>query len=186
MIGLLLRTAPAPAPVHTSRRELAARRVIGRLRTAEPAPPVRSTPPAVRVERALTVADRAEIEALVTEYAYLADHGRFGEASALFAHDAVVTIGSRQVAGRAGLSVWADECAAKNATRRTLHQVTNVRIKADGPDRAVGTAALTVHAVKDGRRTTFVDFVGELDDEYVRTPVGWRITRRRQVHLADA
>jgi hypothetical protein len=70
--------------------------------------------------------------------------------------------------------------------QQVLHQATNVQIAAAGPDAATATAVLTVHAVKEGRRSTYVDFVGEVRDEFVRTPLGWRISRRRLVQLGDA
>jgi 3-phenylpropionate/cinnamic acid dioxygenase small subunit len=70
--------------------------------------------------------------------------------------------------------------------QQALHQATNVQITAAGPDAATATAVLIVHALKDGRRSTYVDFVGEVRDEFVRTPAGWRISSRRLVHLADA
>jgi hypothetical protein len=119
-------------------------------------------------ERKLSVEDRASIEALLTEYAWLIDHDRSHELQQLCTSDAVII------------------APAARKARRTRHQITNVRIKDDGPDTATATSTLVLHVLKHGRRDTFVDMVGEFHDELVRTASGWRFTRRRLVHIADA
>ncbi len=162
-------------------RERRTRELMNRLRPAEK--------PALRVveaPREFGVADRLEIDALLTEYAWMADHGMFADVASLFADGAVLTVGGREVTGgTAAIATWAQAQAVK-MSKRTQHQVSNVWITATGPDAATATAALVVHAAKDGRRSTYVDYVGEFQNEYVRTPAGWRISRMRLVHLADA
>jgi len=119
-------------------------------------------------ERRLSSEDRASIEALLTEYAWLIDHDRSHELQQLCTSDAVIIAPPARKA------------------RRTRHQTTNVRIKDDGPDAATATSTVVLHVLKHGRRDTFVDMVGEFHDELVRTAAGWRFSRRRFVHIADA
>lgn len=127
--------------------------------------------------------DRLAINALVTEYAWLLDHRRWHEVADLCTEDVVLSIRGREIVGKAGLSDWADARAAKQS-RRTQHQMTLSRVEAAGPDRAAGTAALVLHLARAGGGS-YVDLVGEYQDEYVRTASGWRFRRRRLVKLGD-
>jgi len=132
----------------------------------------------------LTLEDRIEIDELLSEYALLIDGGRWSELPALFTHEATVKIGRTEPHGRAAISDWATACAAKKP-RRSRHQITNVRIRPAGPNRAAATATIIIHVAKEGRRDTFIDMVGELRDEFVRTASGWRLHRHSVVHIAD-
>ncbi len=65
----------------------------------------------------------------------------------------------------------------------TFHRLSNVVIELDGD---TATARSYFHAVLMIRRddpNRWVDFLGYYDDDFVRTPEGWRI-RRRKVHQA--
>jgi hypothetical protein len=132
----------------------------------------------------LSLGDRAAINALVIEYAWLLDHRRWHDVAALCSDDVVLSIRGREIIGMAGLAEWADARAAKKS-RRTQHQMTLSRATATGPDSAAGTAALVLHLAKAGGGS-YVDLVGEYEDEYVRTPEGWRFRRRRLVKLEDS
>jgi len=60
----------------------------------------------------------------------------------------------------------------------TLHRLSNIAIEVDG-DTATGRTY--IHAVLMVRKddpTKWVDFLGYYDDDFVRTPDGWRIRRR--------
>ena len=52
-----------------------------------------------------------------------------------------------------------------------------------GPDEVHGTAALVLHVAKTGGGGTYVDLVGEYEDEYVRDGGRWRFRRRRLVPI---
>jgi ketosteroid isomerase-like protein len=132
----------------------------------------------------LSTEDRVAIEALVTEYAWLLDHRRWHEVADLCTDDAILWIRGREIVGKAGLAEWADGRAAKKS-RRTQHQMTLSRVAANGPDGATGTAALVLHLAKSGGGS-YIDLVGEYEDEYVRTPAGWRFRRRRLVNIEDS
>jgi ketosteroid isomerase-like protein len=122
------------------------------------------------------------INELVTEYAWLLDHRQWHEVIDLCTDDAILNIRGREIVGKTGLASWAEH-RAENKTRRTQHQMTNLRLEAETPDRVIGTASLVLVVAKGGSGT-YVDLVGEYHDEYVRTPDGWRF-RRRRLKLLD-
>ncbi len=126
--------------------------------------------------------DRLAIEQLVTEYAWLLDHRRWDDVAKLFADDAVLFIRGREIVGKEGLAEWA-EYRAQKKSRRTQHQMTLLRLDQVEPDLITGTAALVLHVAKTGGSGTYVDLVGEYEDEYTRTPEGWRFRRRRLVPI---
>ena len=159
--------------VHSARRRRAAE-IVSRFRDDTPAV----------LPAKLALEDRIEIDELLSEYALLIDHGRWDELPALFTHDASAKIGRNELNGRTAISDWAQACADKKP-RRAQHQITNVRIRAAGTSRATATATIVVHVAKEGRRDTFVDLVGELRDEFVRTAAGWRLSRHSVAHIAD-
>jgi 3-phenylpropionate/cinnamic acid dioxygenase small subunit len=130
----------------------------------------------------LSLEDRYAIEGLVNEYAWLLDHQRWHEVADLCTDDAVLSIRRREIVGKEGLAEWAEYRAAKGA-RKTLHQMTNLRIDAVDQNHATGVAALVLHMAKGSGNTTYVDLVGDYHDEYVRTPDGWRFRRRRLVNI---
>jgi 3-phenylpropionate/cinnamic acid dioxygenase small subunit len=130
----------------------------------------------------LPIADRLAIEALVTEYAWLLDHQRWYDVANLCTDDAVLVIRGREIVGKPGLEAWASR-RAERANRRTQHQMSLLRLEPVGPDEVSGTAALVLHVAKTGGGGTYVDLVGEYEDEYVRAPEGWKFRRRRLVQI---
>ncbi len=96
--------------------------------------------------------------------------------------DAALKIRGREIVGRAGLAEWA-EYQAQKKSRRTQHQMTLLRLEPVEPDVVEGTAALVLHVAKTGGSGTYVDLVGEYQDEYVRTAGGWRFRRRTLVPI---
>jgi len=128
--------------------------------------------------------DREAIEALVLDYASALDHRRWHDIVDLCTEDAVLLIRGREIVGRSGLEAWAERRAEK-ATRRTLHQMTNLRLEAVSKDEATGVAALVLHIAQTGGHKSFVDLIGEYRDEYVWTADGWKFRRRHLVRLED-
>jgi ketosteroid isomerase-like protein len=126
--------------------------------------------------------DRFAIDQLVTEYAWLLDHRRWDDVATLFTDDAVLFVRGREIVGKEGLAEWA-EYRAQKKSRRTQHQMTLLRLEQVEPDLVTGTAALVLHVAKTGGSGTYVDLVGEYQDEYTRTPDGWRFRRRRLVPI---
>lgn len=130
----------------------------------------------------LGIEDRMAIEQLVNEYAWLLDHQRWDDIAGLCTDDAVLFIRGREIVGQNGLAAWADR-RAERANRRTQHQMTLIRLEPQTPDEVHGTAALVLHVAKTGGGGTYVDLVGEYEDEYVRTADGWKFRRRRLVQI---
>ena len=133
----------------------------------------------------ITVEDRVAIESLVTEYAWLLDHRRFDEVLALFTDDAEIKIRGQKIAGADGLQKWLDQRAASQGRRSSQHQMSLLRLEPGHDGSVSGTAALVLHVAKSGSSGTYVDLVGEYQDEYVLTDGGWRFRRRVLVTLAD-
>jgi 3-phenylpropionate/cinnamic acid dioxygenase small subunit len=125
----------------------------------------------------LPIEDRLAIHALVTEYAWLLDHRRWDDVADLMTDDVVLRTRGREIVGRAGMAEWA-EYRRQKESRRTQHQMTLLRLERVDADLVRGTAALVLHVAKMGSGDTYVDLVGEYQDEYVRTPDGWRFRRR--------
>ena len=133
---------------------------------------------------ALSLEDQEAIRALVNEYAYLLDHGRWADVPSLFTEDSVLRVRGHKFSGPDGLQAWIEYREFRKG-RRTLHQVTNVRLEPTGPDRVAGTVGIVLYAAKANSRDSYVDLVGEYRDEYVRTRTGWRFLHRALVELAD-
>jgi ketosteroid isomerase-like protein len=133
----------------------------------------------------IPIEDRLAIQQLVTEYAWLLDHRRWDDVAGLCTEDAVLFIRGREIVGKEGLAEWA-EYRAQKKSRRTQHQMTLLRLEQVEPDLVNGTAALVLHVAKTGGSGTYVDLVGEYQDEYKRTPDGWRFRRRRLVPIDRA
>jgi 3-phenylpropionate/cinnamic acid dioxygenase small subunit len=133
----------------------------------------------------ITVEDRLAIESLVTEYAWLLDHRRFDDVLGLFMPDAELTIRGQKIHGAEGLQGWLDQRASSEGRRAALHQMSLLRLDPVDSGRVLGTTSLVLHVAKSGGSGSYVDFVGEYQDEYVRTAEGWRFRRRVLVSLAD-
>ena len=130
--------------------------------------------------------DRLQIEALVTEYAWLLDHRRFEEVLGLCTEDCELKIRGVKIHGAEGLKEWLDQRAASQSERSSQHQMSLLRLESTGDgDVITGTAALVLHVAKSGSSGSYVDLVGEYQDEYVRTGEGWRFRTRTLVTLAD-
>jgi hypothetical protein len=130
----------------------------------------------------LAIEDQLAIERLVNEYAWLLDHQRWHEVARLCTEDAVLFIRAREIVGHEGLAQWADY-RGQRVNRRTQHQMMSPRLEAVSADEVHGTAPLVLHVAKTGGGGTYVDLVGEYEDEYVRTPSGWKFRRRRLVQI---
>lgn len=135
---------------------------------------------------AISTEDRIQIEALVTEYAWLLDHRRFDAVVGLCTDDCDLKIRGVKIHGADGLRDWLDQRAASQSRRASQHQMSLLRLEptADA-DVVTGTAALVLHVAKSGTSGSYVDLVGEYQDEYVRTGDGWRFRKRTLVTLAD-
>lgn len=125
--------------------------------------------------------DEAAIRDLVRRYAHHVWRRDAAGAAALFAPDAVMETGDRApLIGRAAILA---EYTSAFTTSGFLPFIHNHVIDLQG-DRATGTAYIDLRAHVDGRA---MEGWGHYDDEYARTPEGWRFARRRLnlVHFAE-
>lgn len=125
----------------------------------------------------LTAADYVEIQQLVARYSYAVDtHADNGYAYAdLFTPDGVFG----KTRGREALA----ELARATQTERagpafTRHFLTNVIIHPT-PEGARGSQYLMALDVSEGGKPSSVVHGGRYDDEYVKTPAGWRFKSRQ-------
>ena len=125
------------------------------------------------------LADRLEIEEVLTRYAWALDSKQFDGLDDVFTADAHIDYtSSGGVKGRyPEVRAWLAEVLPRFAMSQ--HLVTNKRIAVDG-DAATSRAYFynpMVTAKPDGSRGVF--YVGaEYHDQLARTPQGWRITER--------
>jgi 3-phenylpropionate/cinnamic acid dioxygenase small subunit len=130
--------------------------------------------------------DRIDLANLVARIAHLADSGEVGDYLDCFTADASWELTSatglaldEQVRrGRADLEAGVVERRAmgmQGPGSRTRHDVSSIAITVDG-DRAHGTAYFRYYV--DSDVTPTLAAMGRYDDEFVRTPEGWRLQRR--------
>jgi 3-phenylpropionate/cinnamic acid dioxygenase small subunit len=125
------------------------------------------------------LADRLDIEAVLTRYAWALDSKQFDELDQVFTPDAHIDYTSS--GGEAGAYPDVKAWLAKVLPHFPAYQhlVTNKQITIDG-DHATSRAEFynpMVMAQRDG--TTSIFFVGgEYHDQLTRTPNGWRISNR--------
>jgi 3-phenylpropionate/cinnamic acid dioxygenase small subunit len=125
------------------------------------------------------LADRLDIEDVLTRYAWALDSKQFDDLDQVFTPDAHIDYTSS--GGEAGdypnVKAWLANVLPHFPAYQ--HLVTNKQITVDG-DRATSRAEFynpMVMAKRDG--TTSIFFVGgEYHDQLIRTPNGWRITNR--------
>jgi hypothetical protein len=125
-----------------------------------------------------------ELVSLITEWAWLLDHGRAEELVELITPDGEVLGLGEPLLGHGGLLTWAQKRSA-NTSRRTQHQISNFRFAPAGDGRATGHVSIVLRVVDERSPAPREDFVGEYHDEYVATSEGWRFARRVLVALGS-
>ena len=123
-------------------------------------------------------------ERLVLDFAHFSDHQEYESLAGLFAADGVMQRpnGDALVGYDAILKAY----RARPAGRITRHICSNVRIAVESADRARGMTYAVVYSANasDQENGHFghkleQQLVGEFEDEFVRTPDGWRFALRR-------
>lgn len=137
-------------------------------------------------QRLQGVEDRLDIARLIARIAHLADGGEVAEYLDCFTADASWELTSatglaltEQVRrGRADLEAGVHERRASGMQgpgSRTKHDVSSLAVTVEG-DRARATSYFRYYV--DADRTPTLSAMGRYDDEFVRTPDGWRLARR--------
>ena len=109
-------------------------------------------------------------ERLVLDFAYFSDHREYESLGALFTEEGIMVrpSGTRLEGRNAIVTAY----RATPADRITRHICTNIRITVESSDRARGTTYATVYSNSSTPK------IGEFEDEFLRTPEGWRIAER--------
>lgn len=127
----------------------------------------------------LTAEDRLDIQQLIYGYAWALDTGDADRFVALFSDDAVLLWDAfeqpEEWRGHTELRAFIEDFRDLPSTAGRQHHVSNVLIAGEG-DRAQATAYIAV-MVRQESGTCPVTVLGWYDDEFVRCPGGWRITR---------
>ena len=120
------------------------------------------------------------IERLIRQHAWLIDHGRADEVTALYAKDARMYGIGPDKAGHAEIAQWANQRAAMTG-RRSRHVQSNVLLRAMPDGRVGGTIILTLYRHDgDGAAPALPVMVAEYEDIYERGGDGnWRFAERR-------
>jgi 3-phenylpropionate/cinnamic acid dioxygenase small subunit len=127
------------------------------------------------------VSDRFEIEDMLVEYCHIIDTQDFDRLDEIFVEDAWIDYTA--TGGMAGNleTIKAFLKKALPAFRNTQHMIANYRIRIDG-DRASGRIMcfnpMEFNLPDKGNPVFFLGLW--YVDEYVRTPSGWRISRRTE------
>jgi hypothetical protein len=134
------------------------------------------------------ISDRLEIQQLMVDYSSAIDQKRFDELDRVFTPDAYVDY--RATGGTHGnypeVKTWLAENLANFPAY--AHLLGNFDVRIDGDTATSRTMCFNpmVFAVSEHGHAKQVMFVGIwYDDEFARTPDGWRITRRVEVKWMD-
>ncbi|MFI4974825.1 MAG: nuclear transport factor 2 family protein [Caulobacterales bacterium] len=121
-------------------------------------------------------------ERLVAQYCHFVDHGQAGRVPELFSEDGVWASPDNTMTGRDAIAAGFRR-RQENAGRLSRHVCSNLLIEVVDAERATGCVYLTLyrHDGEAGRRAAPAaapSIVGEYRDTFVRTPEGWRFSRR--------
>jgi hypothetical protein len=123
-------------------------------------------------------------ERLVLDFVDHGDRQDYAALAALFASDATLVRPNGEAL--AGAAAILKSYQSRPAGRITRHICTNIRITVLSAERARGFSYAVVYSAKAnepaeahfGVRADERVLIGEFDDEFVRTPEGWRFAKR--------
>jgi 3-phenylpropionate/cinnamic acid dioxygenase small subunit len=122
---------------------------------------------------------RAEIDAVLADWAYYLDHGRLDELAGLFTEDALFVIGDLELQGRARIK---DRYLERTVVRTTRHTYSGLRVSAVQGGRVRAWSTWVNYAANAAPPVDEVGVyvVADFDDVLTRCPDGrWRISERR-------
>ena len=138
---------------------------------------------------------RAEVDAVLADWAYHLDHGELDELAGLFTDDALFVTGALELRGRAEIK---NRYMERTVVRSTRHTYSGLRVTAiaDAPDAVPGAGPATVGRPAQVRaRSTWVNYaanapvplddvgvylIADFDDVLTWCPdQRWRISERR-------
>jgi ketosteroid isomerase-like protein len=124
--------------------------------------------------------------ALVIEYAEIVDNQDYVRLRDIFAEDAVFARPTNPQENLRGVDEIVAMFTSRPRNRLTHHIISNIRIRLETADTAVGTCRVllfTTDAAEpetpEGRKASPKQLMGTYHDRYVRTRNGWRFAERR-------
>lgn len=134
--------------------------------------------PAITEETAVTYAERAAVEQLLSDFAWHADRGEGVPLAGLFLPDGVLVVGGQELQGRAQI---ADDCHRRGigSQRKTRHVWSNLRVaRADADSLTTTAIQLTIEQTDPAQPHAQVR-VNDLFDTIRKDSGGaWRFARR--------
>jgi hypothetical protein len=124
--------------------------------------------------------------ALAIEYAEIVDTKDYARFSEIFAEDAAFTLPTNPQGTIRGVDNIIASFNARPRNRLTHHIMSNIRVKVETADAAVGTCRVLLFTsdaaepeTPEGRKASPKQLMGTYHDRYVRTKNGWRFAERR-------
>ena len=126
-------------------------------------------------------------EKLIYEFATAIDLRNDAHLANLFTEDATYARPTEPHTVISGRDTIVKTFAARPGGRVTRHTCSNVRITVDSPTRAHGTSSIVLFTGPNepaahpqfGYKADARQLIGEFDDEFIKTPQGWRFSSRR-------
>ncbi|MEM1106399.1 MAG: nuclear transport factor 2 family protein [Pseudomonadota bacterium] len=123
-------------------------------------------------------------EALSVKFAFHVDHGNAEQVAALFAQDGTFSRAGKIIDGPDAIKGLLSK---RPATRVTRHVCTNISIDITNEDAATGNTYFLLFEGEDtdvsgGALPLELPItLGEYQDEFIRTPAGWKISKRTAI-----
>lgn len=121
--------------------------------------------------------------ALAVEYAEIVDSKDYARFREIFAEDAAFTLPTNPQGTIRGVDNIIASFNSRPPNRLTNHIMSNIRVKVETADTAVGTCRVLLFtsdaAEPEGRMASPKQLMGTYHDRYVRTKDGWRFAERR-------
>ncbi len=135
----------------------------------------------------LALVARNQCEALFHRFSACIDGGRATEAIDLFADEAVLEIGGRELRGREAILGFLEARQAR-ADRVTRHVGGNFVFDQFDDETATASAVIVVYAGQAGHGPgTVPEFISDCELAFARHPsAGWQVTMRRHNRFAEA
>lgn len=123
-----------------------------------------------------------------TTYTYYFDTNDFVNMPSVFTEDGVWRLPNREAVGRQAIGeLWKSIVALRNPDDGWRAMITNEKIDVIDKDHARGTAYFTVYRFDRTKPNQSLAPFGmtRSNDEYVRTPEGWRLKKRQIIIVAE-
>jgi len=113
---------------------------------------------------------------LVTDYAYHRDQFNAKEFADLFTEDASLTVVNQTWVGRTDIQKRIEDLKTGSTIR---HEMSTIRIVPIDADHATGVSYATIYSAPAGETAVKgFNLMGEYHDEFLRTPEGWKFSKR--------